>query len=185
MAQPLTSTTQLRASGHSSPPAVTMLDTLTEAILWAMIIFAPWAFGTTQPWSVRVMNGGGYALGILLLIKIFLRRGTSPNAQFPKSARCFNAALLVLTLAILGCILVSALNAEFTYFPREFRADPHPFIKWLPHSLDRLASWQVFWNWLALAGVFWAVRDWLVTDIAPDGHRSTRRVRRMIFVLVL
>ena len=161
-----------------------MLDTLSEAVLWAMILFAPWAFGTTQPWSVGLMNVGGYTLGLLLLVKIFLRRRMFPEARFLRSGQGLDAALFVLTLAILGYILVAAINAQFTYVPKEFRADPHPFVGWLPHSLDRLASWQVFWNWLALAAVFWAVHDWLVTDVAPDGHRSSRRLRRMIFVLV-
>jgi O-antigen ligase len=183
MAQTVIPDTPPAARGHSSGRAVAALDTLTEAILAAMILFAPWAFGTTQPWSVRWMNGGGYALGLLFLAKTIVRRGSSSRLKSSQSTGRLTAALFMLTLAILGYILAAALNAEFTYIAKEFRADSHPYVKWLPHSLDRLASWRVFWNWLALAGVFWAACDWLVTDIAPDGHHSSRRLRRLIFVL--
>ena len=183
MARLVISSTQTTVSGHRPSRAVAVLDALSEVVLCAMILFAPWAFGTSQPWSVRVMNGGGYALGALFLVKIILRRQAFPAARSARSARRFSVALFVITLAILGYILVSALNAEFTYVPSEFRSDPHPFVEWLPHSLDRLASWKVFWNWLALACIFWAVHDWLTTEIAPDGHVSSRRLRRLIFVL--
>ena len=53
----------------------------------------------------------------------------------------------------------------------------------LAHSLDRLASWRVFWNWLALAGVFWAVCDWLSGEVTPEGQPRARRLRRLVFVL--
>lgn len=58
-------------------------------------------------------------------------------------------------------------------------------VNWLPHSLDRDATWSVFWNWLALACTFWAVHDWLSGDISPDGQRRGRRWRRMITVLTV
>jgi len=183
MAQTVIPGTPQATSNCQSGRAVAALDALTEAVLYAMILFAPWAFGTTQPWSMRVMNVGGYVLGAMFLTKAILRHGTSPGLPFAQSTRRLTIALFMLTLAILGYIFVAALNAEFTYVAKEFRADPHPHVEWLPHSLDRLASWQVFWNWLALAGVFWAVHDWLVTGITPDGHRSARRLRRLVFVL--
>src|SRR2546426_6470727 len=52
----------------------------TEWLIYFMVIFSPWAFGTTQPWSIWVMNCCGYALGILLGIKLVLRwlRGYQP-----------------------------------------------------------------------------------------------------------
>ena len=39
-----------------------------------MIVFSPWAFGTTQPWSIWCMNFAGYALGLLFLTKLFIRK---------------------------------------------------------------------------------------------------------------
>ena len=46
-----------------------LCDGLTEATLYFMVIFYPWAFGTTQTWSIWVMNYAGYSLGMLLLAK--------------------------------------------------------------------------------------------------------------------
>jgi len=149
-----------------------------------MVVFAPWAFGTTQGWSMRVMNVGGYLLGTLLAVKWILR-GRTGNPLPRPAPGVVAKALAVVTVAILGWCLVSALNAQFDYLSGEFRADPRPHVKWLPHSLDRNATWTVFWNWLALAGVFWAARDWLVTDVEADGRRRARRLRRLIFVLVI
>ena len=41
-------------------------DGLTECLIYFAILFGPWAFGTTQPWSIQVMNTVGLALGLLL-----------------------------------------------------------------------------------------------------------------------
>jgi len=177
------------ASTHPPLPerfgrALEILDVCTEGLLFAMIAFSPWAFGTTQAWSIHWMNTGGYALGFLLVAKISLGRGM-PWRRATGTARFIAAALFGLTLCILGYVLVSAMNAEFTYIAQELRLEPHAYVKWLPHSLNRGASWQVFWNWLALAGVFWAAHDWLRADTAIDGSRRTGRLRRLIFVLAV
>ncbi len=38
-----------------------------------MIVFAPWAFGATERWSIWTMNLGGYVLGLLLAAKWWIR----------------------------------------------------------------------------------------------------------------
>ena len=48
-------------------------DDLSGMLIFPMLVFSPWAFGTTQPWSIWTMNMAGYALGILLLVKLFIR----------------------------------------------------------------------------------------------------------------
>jgi len=45
----------------------------TEALVYLMVVFSPWAFGTTQSWSTWTMNFAGYALGLLLLLKLWIR----------------------------------------------------------------------------------------------------------------
>jgi O-antigen ligase len=96
-----------------------------------------------------------------------------------KSARKFTAAnlskaLAVLTVAILGFCLVSALNAFSTYDETALSFEYHSFLKWLPHSLDSHRTWLTFWNYLALACSFWAVRDWLLGQTAAE-QRAERR----------
>ena len=46
---------------------------LTEALIYLMVVFGPWAFGTSQPWSISLMNGAGYLLGLLLAAKLAVR----------------------------------------------------------------------------------------------------------------
>ena len=40
-------------------------EDLTEPLIYFMVVFGPWAFGTTQSWSIWLMNGAGYLLGLL------------------------------------------------------------------------------------------------------------------------
>src|ERR1035441_1718094 len=51
-------------------------DQATEFLVYGMVVFSPWAFGTTQAWAIWVMNTGGYILGALLLVKGLNRRIT-------------------------------------------------------------------------------------------------------------
>ena len=48
-------------------------EDLTEPLVCALVVFGPWAFGTTQSWSIWVMNGLGYLLGLLLATKLAIR----------------------------------------------------------------------------------------------------------------
>ena len=56
-----------------TPKAYRMCDGVTEAVLYGMVVFAPWAFGATERWSIWTMNVGGYILGLLLAAKWFIR----------------------------------------------------------------------------------------------------------------
>jgi hypothetical protein len=47
---------------------------LTELFIYLMVFFSPWAFGTSQPWSIWVMNSGSYFLGGMLAVKWAIRR---------------------------------------------------------------------------------------------------------------
>src|SRR5258708_18874259 len=109
-------------------------EDLTEALIYLMVVFSPWAFGTTQPWSIWTMNAAGYLLGLLLALKLFIRRATgyrpprwdneSAAAMLEQSGPVFLTpyrfigALFLLTAAILVYCLISALNAAATYEPR-------------------------------------------------------------------
>lgn len=154
-------------------------------MLYLMVVFSPWAFGTTQAWSIWCMNGAGYLLGGMLFFKRLLQRRYSANADVGVTTSRVTALLASLTFAILAYILIAAINAEFIYVPFEWRLDPRPHVKWLPHSLDRDATWNVFWNWVGLACAFWAAHDWLANDIVANGRRSARRLRRLVFVLAV
>ncbi len=150
-----------------------------------MVIFSPWAFGTTQPWSILVMNSAGYSLGCLWLAKWQMRsylNGRDALTPTDSTSRWFLVSLVALTFLILGYVLVGALNARAIYVRGEWRFEYLSSISWLPHSYDRERSWHWFWNYLALASAFWAIRDWIIYDPKQESGK-TPRWHRLLWVV--
>jgi len=156
-------------SSTSTPRAYRFADEASGLILVGAIVFTPWAFGTTQDWSIGVMNTLGHALGLLLLFKHWIRwqAGFEPPRWSDGPGRRWPVRLLAgLTLLLLGYVLVSALNARgvilVTADADVVDIEPLEAIEWLPHSQDRQTTLRAFWNYLAMALAFWAARDWVV-----------------------
>src|SRR6266566_1518780 len=66
------------AFGQRSPTLRAVLtfqacDRVSEGLIYFMVVFSPWAFGTTQPWSIWTMNISGYFLGVILITKLLIR----------------------------------------------------------------------------------------------------------------
>ena len=148
-------------------------DELTQWLLFAMVVFGPWAFGTTQLWSIWTMNIAGFSLGCLLVIKLALRwwknyrppRWEDATACRSKSRdNWLTVALASATAAVLAYILIAALNARASarFIGSTVTFDYYKSIYWLPQSLDGAATWNAFWMYLALACAFWAARDWIL-----------------------
>lgn len=154
-------------------------EDVTEVLIYLMLVFSPWAFGTTQHWSIWTMNVGGYALGALLGVKLWIRKvkGYCP-ARFDYGATgqqdygatglrgllsSHGLAVLLATLtgALLLYCLISAVDARATYDP-DARFIYHHYVKGLPASFDSTRTWFAFWSYLAMACSFWALRDWLL-----------------------
>jgi hypothetical protein len=188
-------------------------DGMSGKLIYLMVVFSPWAFGTTQPWSIWTMNCLGYALGALLSIKLAIRwltgyrnprwaaRGDETSEGLSKSGlrvRALTRALAILTVLVLVYCFVSAINARSHYHAKEARFEYFHFISWLPHSYDQKSSWQAFWNYLALGLSFWALHEWVVGK-SPVEERADRskhvdfrskrvmlvpeRLRRLLWVL--
>jgi O-antigen ligase len=170
-------------------------EELTEPLIYLMAVVGPWAFGTTQSWSIWLMNGAGYLLGLLLAGKLAIRwlkgyrpprwdEGKGREVQSPETegrgqggmtASGLTAILAWLTVAILGYCVVSALNARATFHRDVLSFTYHDsFIRWLPHSFDSSRSWLAFWTYLGLAFSFWAVRDWVLGKSEVE-ERAERR----------
>ena len=190
-------------------------EDLTEALIYAMVVFGPWAFGTTQSWSIWLMNSGGYLLGVLLVCKLTIRRLTGyhpprwdegrqspldPRRSKLLTAPRLTAGLALLTAAILVYCLISAVNARSTFHRDELSFAYHSYIKWLPHSFDGSRTWLAFGTYLGLAFSFWAIWDWLLgksggeergqqRKLQPGGDSSAplipARLRRLLWVLAL
>src|ERR1039457_5301388 len=166
-------------------------EDMTEALIYSMVVFGPWAFGTTQPWSIWAMNGAGYLLGAMLTCKLVIRLlkgyhpprwddagldsfGTPTPPNLP-AARRLTAGLAWLTVAILGYCLVSAVNEYSTFHPEALGfVNRKHYIPWLPHSFDVSRTWLAFWTYLGLALSFWSIRDWLLgkSDSEERGQRG-------------
>jgi hypothetical protein len=187
-----------------------MFDGLTGWLISFAILFGPWAFGTTQPWSIHVMNSVGIALGLLWLGKLSVRLtgyqslswatlpGQSPSGRWLRAEKRFTLLLFAGTLCILVYCLVSAWNARAIYHPDEWSFEYRNAVPWLPHSYDRASSWAAFWEYLGLAGLFWALRDWLLTltpretarlksDNSPHAlvSRLPARLRRLFWIMTV
>ncbi|MHB8524274.1 MAG: O-antigen ligase family protein [Limisphaerales bacterium] len=91
--------------------------------------------------------------------------------------RILTVALATLTVIILGYCLISAVNARATYYHDRRFFEYHECIGWLPHSYDSSSTWFVFWQYLGLAFVFWAVRDWLLGKTRSE-RRGASEERR-------
>src|SRR5688572_17558075 len=65
-------------AGHPDQPwTVALYGALARLCTWllcAMAVFSPWAFGTTESWSIAIMNVGGWSLGAVFLIRWMLRQ---------------------------------------------------------------------------------------------------------------
>ena len=56
-------------------------EDVTGLLICGMVIFSPWAFGTTQTWAIWTMNIAGYLLGLMLACKLVVRnlKGYQPS----------------------------------------------------------------------------------------------------------
>lgn len=191
---------QRRSDRIRTPAVYKVCDGVSEALISVAVVFTPWAFGTTQDWSVWTMNVLCYLLGAALVAKWLIRwrTGYEParwNAarevggirlEDPgqRAVRGLTLSLAVMTVGLLAYCLVSAWNARATYLPLENRFEYHDYLTWLPHTYNRAATLNAFWQYLGLALFFWATRDWLLGKTrkerreGQDESREARAERR-------
>lgn len=120
------------------------------------------------------MNGLGLGLGVLLAGKLLIR--SIRGAEFPlatvRGAWVARLAAALTVLTLLWC-LTSGLNPRGRYNPETGRlVFSERCLSWLPHSYDAPSTWGFFWRLLALAGVFWAARDWMLDRRGGAGMGS-------------
>jgi O-antigen ligase len=158
-----------------------ILDDLSEYLIYLILVFTPWAFGTTEDWAIRTVNTLNYILGALLVAKWITRLVTrfKPGRwDAPPALRGIRPAyilgpLAALTFIVLGYIALAAWNARAEFLPEEQRFEYFTYIPWLPTSYDRSATWEAFARYVAIACFFWALRDWLVTKTRRESRPDT------------
>ncbi|MAT10370.1 MAG: hypothetical protein CMM02_05105 [Rhodopirellula sp.] len=178
-----------------------LADTFTEILIYFIVIFSPWAFGTTETWSIWAMNISAYALGFLLISKLTIRWKlkyklyvtpektgfSSKQKRISSIQKKCNILLAGIMLLLLAYVLTSAINArasfdliakEYTYF-KEFNV-------YLPHSYDSIATWKIFWQYLGLIILFWAIRDWLADSFRKKTFFSLNpRLKKLLFIVCI
>ena len=173
-------------SRNRTPKLYRWADIGSEALVYFTIVFGPWAFGTVHDWAITTMNFANYGIGLLLLTKWIIRgktdyqpaRWTSQSESDGESGHpkrdWRTKTVACLTVYMLGYILVSILNARSTYnWDFNFFEYEETYIKWLPHTYDKAATIQSFYNFLALACCFWGLRDWLLGKTRTERIEST------------
>ena len=159
----------------NEPKLHKVADKMTEMLIYFMLVFSPWAFGTTEPWSIWIMNYAAFGLGALLITKWIIRFTTKYDIKLKnkklnsipkKSFLAYIHIICKIFLAgsifiLLAYILTSGVNAlgsfnvetkEYTYFEKVNKS--------LPYSYDAQGTWNLFWQYLGLTIVFWATKDW-------------------------
>jgi O-antigen ligase len=155
--------------------AYRIADAWTGPLILLVLVASPWLFGTTQPATIWAMNIVGYVLGGLLAGKWIIRtfygfepaRWSNPVLEWPV------CTLRILTVSLLLYCLVSALNARSLWITTTGTFQYFHYLTWLPHSYDRAGTWQAFWNYSALACLFWATHDWLM-GLTPAEEQAQR-----------
>ena len=173
-------------------------EMLTGSLICFMGVFSPWAFGTTEPWSIWTMNVSGYCLGLLFAAKWLIRTctGYSPDPQRdhllkserPANVYCQNTFVLPLGLCTCGIMvycLLAAANSKATYSPEFGTFQYHEFCRWLPSSLNGQSTRNAFLMCLALLCSFWAIWDWLNTSPRRSASAGTLLPGRLQFLLWL
>ena len=199
--------------GQRTPLPYKVCEAFSEVGIYAMILFGPWAFGSTDKWAIWIMTSLGLFLGALLVGKWMIRWrmdftpirwGARPNHEFTKAHRALIRLLAILTVLVLAYGLVGTLNARGTFDRRtEVFTALDRYIGWLPASFGRSQSWFFFWNYLGMAFAFWATRDWLLTKTSREKRLQSQsnttqtaqrtepkieladRLRRLMWVLCL
>ncbi|MBL9168292.1 MAG: O-antigen ligase family protein [Verrucomicrobiales bacterium] len=167
------SSTRSQGGGRSrlaSFPAYRWTDKATEYLILFMVVFSPWAFGTTENWSIWTMNAAGYLLGLLLLNKLLCRRvltGQWSLGETSRRSRWLTRTLALISGSILVYCLLSIWNPRASWDPAANTFDFFPsYLPWLPHTYHLERSVGAFFDYSALCCTFWAAYDWLMGGTA-------------------
>jgi hypothetical protein len=169
-----------QASSLAGIPIYRASERATEFLLLFMVAFSPWAFGTTERWSIWTMNAAGYTLGLLLLNKLLCRRvilGRWWMGENSIQGRTLTGAMAVVSAGVVLYCLMSVWNPRASWDAHSQSFDYFAsFIPWLPHTYHLERSLGALFDYSALFCTFWAAYDWLATGTVhrhrhePDGE---------------
>jgi hypothetical protein len=116
----------------------------------ALLVFAPWAYGSTRPWGRTVVT-----VSLLILLAFFLL-SLLARLRLPWSNPV--SAILTALLLLQGWTMV--LNPKQIFDPTSFTYAPLPgAIPWLPGVVDKMTSKPQLLLVTGLIGAFWITGD--------------------------
>lgn len=149
--------------------ATRILEGVGGGMICLLLVLTPWLFGTTEDWSVRLMNVGCFITGAIFLITAVLRRfGVAESDSRPLRERFPEWIFLTLNLAVLVFCAIAFWNARATFSVEErsfsYREEYNPR---LPTSYDADLTAETLTMLAACFAMFWSIRTWLA-----GGNRS-------------
>src|SRR5688500_13466033 len=78
--------------------AAKVLEWIGGALLCLLVVATPWMFGTTEEWSIQVMNFGSYGAGALMLVAAILNRVAGATIETTGRERFFTYAFFALNV---------------------------------------------------------------------------------------
>jgi hypothetical protein len=145
-----------RRSGSSwARPLQGLVEDLPGWWLAALLVFAPWAYGTTFAETKDQLAVALCGLGVVFLISLFLR-GRRPRISWTSVG---------LSLLTLGYGWWMTWNAKLVYDPQVFYFHPVSApVPSLPGSVDQQTSWHQMLLITGLVSAFWVTSDLSAQD---------------------
>ncbi|MCX6907876.1 MAG: O-antigen ligase family protein [Verrucomicrobia bacterium] len=125
--------------------------TAARILIVLTLLFAPWAFGSVEPWSQHTLQVLVGATWVLVAVHALSRRSTVAG---PRSIRW-----AVPFIALAGYVTVQAVNPSFRCQVADGSLFPQSHVAWLPHSVDPTATWEALVMLLTYGALFWTVRQ--------------------------
>ncbi len=120
--------------------------------MYFVLLFAPWAFGTTEPWSLTAVQ----VLTALACVLQLAAVACGSAAGRERSVWSWWWGVPMVAVAVY--IGLQAANASHHYQAADQSLVPQAHVRWLPHTVDAAITWQSVGRYLTYVALFWTVR---------------------------
>jgi O-antigen ligase len=176
--------------------AISCAEIFGGFLLCGLAAITPWLFGTTEDWSVRLMNIGCLATALIFALVLVLTQFTPEEESVNRSldhGRWAALSFLILNTLLLAYCATAYANPravfsfetlDFTYFEKYKTS--------LPTTYDRKLTGDTLFTFFSLFTFFWSARYWLSRGWQHALRRkaaptvfNNRRFRVLLWVLSL
>ncbi|MDI9401937.1 MAG: O-antigen ligase family protein [Limisphaerales bacterium] len=171
-------------------PLARKLGIATEGLFLFLVLFGPWAFGTTQEWAIRLLCHGSLlffamALALYFLDRHFSSRYFSQEQSRHKERLWGWADWLFIGLGILSLLYVALqwFNAQSDYYATTYEFIDYPHWEWLPSSFDKRFTLFYLFKYTALFFTYLGARI-LFQSGRARGRMFTLRMERFLWVVL-